>query len=92
MNQVCIQTTEFKNIPQGTVTKGFRIYDNEGCHYDNTWETIPENDLDVLTMVAQGHTIHDPISDMLDFVAENELPIIINDERYEWEQIKDILT
>jgi len=94
-NNVAIQTTEFKNVPSGEVTKGFRIYDDYGCYYDNNWESIPEDDIEILEMVIDTHDprcrgVDDPIRDMLKFIKEEEKGVNINGEWYDWDTIKEL--
>ena len=99
MNYITLQATEFVNYPQRTVTFGFRMYDWDGKVYDNTWEEIPDDDLDILRKVCRELPENAvPLSDdevitaMLDFIWENKTGIYIGDIWYDWEDIKDIIT
>ena len=47
-NRICIEPTEFKNVRSGTVSYGYRAYDDYGNTYDNNWDAIPDDDLEVL--------------------------------------------
>lgn len=87
MNRVTIEPTEFKNIRTGHKTYGVRVYDGYDQAYDNTWDKIPKNNIDVLGKVLQSQD--DTIGSMLGFVSENKTGIEIGDEYYEWEKIKD---
>jgi hypothetical protein len=87
MNKVTIEPTEFINIRSGSKTLGVRVYDDNTQAYDNNWEEIPINDLDVLEKVLELD--NDEISIMLDFVKENKMGIDIGGTWYEWEEIKD---
>lgn len=93
MSKVCIQTTEFKNVPQGTTTKGFRIYDDYGSFYDNTWDNIPESDTDILDKIIEDHggksAGDDPIRGLIDWIREEECGVEINGQWYDWDEIKD---
>jgi hypothetical protein len=88
-NYITIQPTKFTNVRTGEETFGYRIYDENGQIYDNTWKDIPEDDLDVLERVLQEPS--DVAGDMLDFVRENKTGIYIGEEFYSWKQIKDIM-
>lgn len=65
MNRVTIEPTKFVNVRTGHATFGVRVYDDEGQSYDNTWDSIPEDDLEVLKLVlaSDNQTIT-----MMDFV------------------------
>lgn len=86
---ITIQPTEFKNVRTGEVSLGYRIYDDNGQIYDNTWQDIPDNDLDVLEKVLSEPS--DIAGDMLDFIRENKCGIYIGDEHYSWKKIRDIM-
>ena len=88
-NRVTIEPTIFTNVRSGEVTKGIRIYDDNAQEYDNTWDSIPDDDIEVLKKVILEHSCTERISDMLIFVQEYKSGIYIGCEWYEWEQIKD---
>lgn len=85
-NQVSICPTEFVNPKTGEKTFGIRVYDNYSQAYDNTWESIPYNDFEILKMVIE----HDDsvISDMMVDVESEKMGIYIGDNFYEWSEIK----
>lgn len=85
-NRACIQATEFHDKPAGSITYGFRIYDNEGQTYDNTWDSIPDDDMEVLKMVCRSDD--ETVRGIIDFIIEQENGVEIGDEWYDWEQIK----
>jgi hypothetical protein len=88
-NRVYIEPTEFKNVCTGKVSYGVRVYDDEGHSYDDTWEAIPEDDLDVIRKVVDSH---DPvISDMVNFVEENQTGFYVSTRWYGRNKIEDIL-
>ena len=89
-SKVNITTTEFKNIKTGNKTLGVRIYDDYGQSYDNCWENIPDDDFDVLRKVLTDSCDSNNISAMMDFVAEHETGVCINNQWYDWEEIKHI--
>jgi hypothetical protein len=86
MNNVTIQPCKFENVRTGEVTYGIRIYDGNGCSYDNTWDAIPDDDLEVLQLVRENQD--GQTEAMLDFLQERQQGCHIGDEWYEWEQIK----
>ena len=86
---ISIEPTEFVNVRSGQKTFGFRIYDDYSQLYDNTWEDIPSDDLDVLERVVNSDSSE--IKTMIDFVKEHETRIEIGGNYYEFDEIKDIL-
>jgi len=83
-NHVVIQPTEFKNIPQGTSTLGVRIYDNYGVSYDNTWKSIPDDDLEIFKMCIDLECG----LPFFEYILEHNASVSIGDVLYDWEQIK----
>ena len=47
-NRLVIEPTEFKNISDGVISYGVRVYDDYGQSYDNTWDKIPKDDMEIL--------------------------------------------
>lgn len=86
MNNVTIQPCKFENVRTGEVTYGVRIYDEHACTYQNTWEVIPDDDLEVLQLTIDNKD--DTSEPMLDFLQEHERGCYIGDEWYEWAQIQ----
>jgi len=88
-SHITIQPTEFKNVRTGEKTLGYRIYDENGQTYDNTWQDIPNNDMDVLEKVLEAPS--DIAGDMFDFIRQNKTGIYIGEEYYSWRRISKIL-
>jgi hypothetical protein len=88
-NKVTIEPTKFVNIRSGSETVGFRMYDDYAQVYNNTWDSIPDDDMDLLKLVVTDDSVE--VRDMLLFIKENEKGICIGDEFYDWEQIKKYL-
>jgi hypothetical protein len=84
-NRVHIEPTEFKNVRDGAVTFGVRIYDDYEQEYTNTWDSIPDDDLAVLALVLKENS-----GDMFDFVRENESGVYVGDNWLTWEEIKHL--
>jgi|TARA_Y100000310_G_scaffold262645_1_gene272379 hypothetical protein len=87
-NVITIEPTKFESVRDGTITYGYRIYDDHEAVYCNLWESIPDDDMEVLTQVDVGADV--ATRGMLDFVAEEELGIFIGETYYEWDQIKHL--
>ena len=64
------------------------MFDNYGQVYDNTWESIPDDDLEVSTKVMESEDRH--IVNMLDFLHETGIGLFVGDTWYEWDQIKHL--
>jgi len=85
-NTVTIQTIEFKNTSQGTSTFGIIVFDEDDQSYDNTWESIPENDFDII--VKSLHSDDSFIPELLSSVMENKKGLYVNNTFYEWKEIE----
>ena len=88
-NKVTIQPTVFLNHGTNEKTFGVRVYDDYGQTYDNSWDSIPDDDMDILSKVAESDD--DMISTMIDFIKENQKGILIGNQWYDWNEIKDII-
>lgn len=88
-NQITIMPTKFVDITsESTETFGVRVYDGYGKSYDNTWESIPSDNLEILKRVLK---MKDKIIVyMMDFLEEQECDILIGDSSYSWEEIKHL--
>lgn len=88
-NRLYIEPTEFKSVRSGGgVTKGVLVHDSYESIYDNNWDVIPDNDLEVLKKCLEGDT-RSIIVDYLSSLDDNCKSIYIGDEEYTWDQIKD---
>jgi len=85
-NRLCIEPTEFKNTRTGEVTYGVRVYDNYGKAYSNTFESIPDDDMEILKMVVAKHD--DDINDMFLTANDYKTGMTIGDTFYPHEQIE----
>ena len=86
-NRVSIIPTEFTSVRSGLKTFGVRVYDDHECAYDNTWDNIPANDLDIIEKVLERDNPF--IRDAMDFVRENMSGVDIDGVYYDWDEIKD---
>lgn len=89
-NYVTIEPTEFVNVRTGEKSYGVRIYDEYISAYDNIWESIPDDDLEVLERVLKDNNTGGAIYEALSFVSENQQVLYIGGMQYEWDQIKDL--
>lgn len=86
-NQLNLVATKFENL-DGDISYGFRIYDDYGKTYYNLDTEMVKDDLDLLQLVIDNP---DNISEtMLDYIQENESGILINNNWYDWDEIKDL--
>ena len=87
-NRASITTTKFTNIKSGESTLGFRAYDDYEQMYDNTWDEMPDGDMDVLAKVLKESDCKE-MTGIIDFIVENKKGIEINGTWYDWEDIKE---
>jgi len=87
---ITIEPTIFINARTSKKTYGVRVYDEYGKSYDNTWDKIPTNDMDVLEKVITESDDPD-IHTSIEFIKENKEGVNIGGENYNWHEIKDIL-
>jgi len=85
-NRATIEPTEFVNIRNGERSLGVRVYDNFDQTYDNTWDEIPKDDLDILRKLMES--TDEKINVILDSVRINEKGISIGGTWYGWDEIK----
>ena len=88
MNRVTLQATTFVNEPQSHKNYGYRIYDDHDQAYDNTFESPITDDLELLAKAMESS--NDTVAETLNFVAKNETGLCINDNWYEWDDIKHL--
>ncbi len=88
-NKITIEPTKFENVRTGVITYGYRAYDNYDQAYGNTFDSIPDDDLDFLSQVNENADQN--TSEMLCFVKENQCGLFIGSEWYDYEDIKETL-
>ena len=86
-NQVTIQPTIFEDAGTVIRTYGVRIYDYYDCYYDNTWESIPDDDMEIFINCLRID--NDCVRAMFDFILEEEHGVIIGETWYDWNEIKE---
>lgn len=85
MNRARIEPTKFENVSTGKTSLGIRVYDSYGQSYDNTWDSIPDDDMDILAKAMKSEDR--VIVAILDSLRENFKGIYIGYTWYTWEQI-----
>jgi hypothetical protein len=93
-NRLTIEPTEFKNVRTGLITLGVRMYDDYDGEYVNSWDSIPDTDLEVIAKVFQewsNNEYNEGTAEMLSFIVENENGLYVGDQWYTWEQIKSLI-
>src|SRR5438045_3423982 len=88
-NRVCIEPTKFVDVRSGSESYGFRACDNYGQTYCNSFESIPDNDLEFLALVVEN--TDDILQDMLNMLIEDERGLDIGDKWYDYDDIKDVI-
>jgi len=73
-----------------SVTYGVRLQDDYATTYDNTWEDIPDDDLELLARVLK--TTDEVGDDMLSSLAEQEQGCYVDNVWYTWDEIKHLWT
>ena len=87
MNRVTIEPTTFVNR-SGEKSFGFRIFDDFAQAYDNTWDSLPEDDMEVLRKVL--HSSDDAIIDLVNWVEIEKSGISIGEKYYSREKISKV--
>lgn len=88
-NIATIQPTIFQDHNAEEKSFGVRVFDNYGQSYDNTWESIPDDDMAILKLVADNQ--NETVGGIFEFIVENENGIMIGKEYYDWEDIREFL-
>jgi len=88
MNRINLEPTKFVNQRTGITTFGFRMYDDNTQTYSNTWDSIPEDDMEVLSKLMESYDLE--VLSMLDFLLESSGGLYIGDVWYEWDEIKHL--
>ena len=87
-NRICLEPTEFTDVRSGSVSYGFRVFDDYGKGYSNLWESIPDDDLEVLAKALEVDD--DDVMTVLDAVMEQKTGIYIGETYYPWEEISHL--
>jgi len=90
-NRLCITPTKFEDVRSGEVSLGWRAYDDYFTDYDNTWDAIPDSDLDFFQKVLSEGFDGDAHTDALESALENKGGLYLGDTWYTLEQLKPAL-
>lgn len=90
MNRVTIEPTKFVDVRDGVESFGYRIYDNYGSSYDNTLQSIPDDNLELLKIVVEND--NDIIQDIFEHLIETEGGLEIGGTFYDFEEVKHIIS
>jgi hypothetical protein len=89
MNNPNFYPTKFVDLRTGQETFGFRAADDYDQAYNNTWDSVPEDDLEFLRQIIEDST-DEKVQSMLEFVEENENGVYIDKTYYSWDEIKHL--
>ncbi len=90
-NRICFVPTKFENLRTGIITYGFRAYEGYDQVYDNTLESVPDDDFEFLKIVVSNRLANQHIDDMLDYMVEYEKGCEIDGTWYDWNEIRHIV-
>jgi hypothetical protein len=90
---VNVELLEFNPVRGGEIRKGYCINDGKNkIVYDDTWDSIPEEDLDVLKkIVSEQYKQNEDITTMLDSVLYEKEGMEIGNNWYEFEEVESII-
>ena len=83
--------TKFIDVRTGRESLGYRAYDDHAQAYDNTWDSIPDNDRHFLRKVL-AESACDVVGEMLDYCRQTESGLYVVPRWYDYAQIRRILT
>jgi hypothetical protein len=87
-NRAAIEPTEFVNPRTKHKTYGVRVYDDYAQAYDNTWESIPADEMAILRKVVTSED--EVICQMMQDIWENEKGIYVDGNWHDWSEIAPI--
>ena len=90
MNNLYIVGTEFKCPKTGKVQYGYRVYNDTGSHYETGWDSVPNDDLDLLREVVENCEVI-AIKEMLIDAANVGNSVNVNGEWYAGEKVAPLL-
>lgn len=87
-NRAILTAMKFEAL-SGDVCYGYTLSDQYALDYDNNAEHMIEDDLDLLRYAIKNAGTGG--SEILDSMTDNEKGIQINDQWYDWDEIKAIM-
>jgi hypothetical protein len=88
-NYAYIIPTKFENVRTGRIDYGFRVFDDYAEANVLPWdlESIPDDDLECLRLCLESE--YESVKGILNYVEDNQMPLMIGEVAYSWEEIKD---
>lgn len=87
-NRAWITPTKFEDLRTGDVSYGVRVHDDYAMTFDDSWEAIPEDDLEILARVLKE--ADEATQAILASVQENQRGCYLGGSWYTWEEIKSL--
>ena len=89
LNLLYVLPTKFTDLISGHETYGFRIFDDTASLYDNTWESVPETNDEMIQKVFGSEDVL--IQELLAQWAAQDTPIVINNRTWTVAQVEVVL-
>ena len=87
-NRIVIEPTKFIGTKSGYESIGIRVYDSMTQAYDNSWDEIPDDDMEILKKAMDSQ--NSSIESMFELPLFNGVEIGGN--WYSWDDIKHLFT
>ena len=87
-NRIVIEPTKFIGTKSGYESIGIRVYDSETQAYDNSWDEIPDDDMEILKKAMDSQ--NSSIESIFDFPILDGVELGGN--WYSWDDIKHLFT
>jgi hypothetical protein len=87
-NRISIEPTMFVNVRSGEESFGVRVYDDSDCFYDNGWESIPDDNVEVLREALSR--ANDGMLELLLCVRDGERGVYIGGIWFDWDDVKTV--
>lgn len=88
-NRLVIEPTEFINSRTGDKSYGIRVYDDYEQLYDNNWESIPDDDVEVYHLAKESAKISEMLSDYWSSTTSDDPVIMIGQNTYTKAELGD---
>ena len=88
-NAICFEPTKFEDLRTGEISYGYRAYDTTESTYCNTWESVPDDDLQFLRLVFQDD--NPIVESIVEFMQEERIGCWVGDEYIEWADLEKLL-
>ncbi|TXI89801.1 MAG: hypothetical protein E6Q36_02735 [Chryseobacterium sp.] len=90
-NMLSIIPTKFENVRSGATTYGVRVYDSYESAYDNTWDSIPDDDVELYWLVMENSDMAKIVNDYFESkeIDDPDPTIMIGDQIYLRSQLNE---